>query len=83
MQRTAELAGMIAAHAVWCVSEGETLPYRHASGEGGFAVHRPKFLSYAGTPEPPFGAIGEAFFRGVEGHERGAEVWEAHLDESH
>ena len=161
MNATGELAGFFAAHAVWCVSDAETLvpifayessdgsrqmerleadqlqdavrhgkdrltsnlesasravlvydgfvtladgktdaliidamdygppgagftvavPYRHAADAAGFAVFRPKFLGFEGM-EPSWGAIGEAFFRGVERHEKGAAVWNASLDQS-
>lgn len=57
------------------------VPYWHAHSPGGFAVYRPKFLSFEG-PGPDFTALGEAFFRGVGLHEEGAAVWNRHLDES-
>ena len=161
MNATGELAGFFAAHAVWCVSDAETLvpifayessdgsrqmerieadelqdavrhakerlatnpesasrgvlvydgfvtlpdgttdalivdavdygpprvgftmavPYRHAADAAGFAVFRPKFLGFEGV-EPSWDAISEAFFRGVERHEKGAAVWNASLDQS-
>jgi hypothetical protein len=161
MNATGELAGFFAAHAVWCVSDGETLvpifayessdgsrqmerieaeqlqdavrhgkdrlaanpesssravlvydgfvtladrktdalivdameygspnvgftmavPYRHANDATGFAVFRPKFLGFDGL-EPSWDALGDAFFRGVERHEKGAAVWNASLDQS-
>ena len=150
MELTVELAGYFAAHAVWCVSEGEVLvpifaserpdgrymdrlvservedavalgrerlaqdpggalravlvvdgyvtlpegktdallidgrrygepawsfsmavPYRHAGDAAGFAVYRPKFLAADGAAAD-YAALGEAFFRGVDRHERGA-----------
>jgi hypothetical protein len=161
MQQTAALAGFFAAHAVWSVSDGETLvpmlalekpdgsqemhrlvtdrledavarghdwletnhlsaaravliydgyitltsgkidallvearkhgtqaqsftiavPYRHANSPAGFAVHRPKLIALDGDPMQSR-AIVEAFFEGVDRHEKGAEVWDAYLDES-
>jgi len=161
MNATGELAGFFAAHAVWCVSDAETLvpifayessdgsrqmerieaaelqdavrhgkdrlganpesasravfiydgfvtladgktdalivdgidygpplagftmavPYRHAGNPAGFAVYRPKFLGFEGL-EPSWEALGEAFFRGVERHEKGAAVWNISLDQS-
>jgi hypothetical protein len=57
------------------------VPYRPASSPQGFAVHRPKFLSFAGT-EPDYEAIGSAFFQGVDSHDKAAPVWSRHLDES-
>ena len=161
MNATGDLAGFFAAHAVWCVSDGETLvpilayessdgsrqmerleteqlqdavsygkhlletnpksaaravlvydgfvtlsgaktdaliidaleygspntgftmaiPYRHANDAAGFAVFRPKFLGFEGV-EPSWDALGEAFFRGVDRHEKGAAVWNASLNQS-
>jgi hypothetical protein len=161
MERTATLAGFFAAHAVWCVLDGETLipmlaiqrpdgkqemhrlaaerledgvarghdwlennpesvpravliydgfitlpsgkidallvearkyepqalsfkmaiPYRHAQSPEGFAVHRPKFLELDGD-ESQVTALAQALFDGIEQHEKGAEVWNAYLDES-
>ena len=161
MQAAAELAGFFAAHAVWSVSDGETLiplvayetadgkrqmnrlaaerledgaargkewmakpperavravlvydgyitvktdkidallvtmrdytrgaaeitmavPYRPASDAKGFAVHRPKFLGFKGA-EPDWQAIGTALWAGIAQHEKGAAVWNKHLDES-
>jgi hypothetical protein len=57
------------------------VPYRPAGEPKGFAVHRPKFLSFEGQ-EPDFEAVGKAFFEGVDCHERGATVWTENLDES-
>jgi len=57
------------------------LPYRHARKPGGLVVHRPKF--FANQEEKQAVAdLGEAFFRGVAQHEKGAAVWNAHLDET-
>jgi hypothetical protein len=58
------------------------LPYRNAAHAQGFAVHRPKFLAFAGPGKPDYEALGEAFFAGVAKHEKGAAVWNEHLDES-
>ena len=55
--------------------------YRPAKSPQGFAVHRPKFLSYAGQ-EPDYQAVGSAFFQGVDSHDKAAPVWSRHLDES-
>jgi hypothetical protein len=56
------------------------VPYRPAAE--GFAVHRPKFIDSEGA-EPDWGRMGEEFFAGVDAHEKGAEVWNGHLDQSH
>lgn len=58
------------------------VPYRPADAEGGFAVHRPKFLEADGLDEDLVPQLGEAFFAGVDEHEQGVAVWNAHLDES-
>lgn len=161
MQAAAELAGFFAAHAVWSVSDGETLiplvgyetadgkrqmhrlvaervedgaargkawlakppepavravlvydgyitlktdkmdallvtlrdythgeaeitiavPYRPASHAKGFAVHRPKFFGFKGAA-PEWQAIGTALWAGIAQHDKGAAVWNKHLDES-
>jgi hypothetical protein len=57
------------------------VPYRQANSPNGFAVHRLKFLSVKGS-EQEFGLLGEAFFRGVAEHEKGAAVWNENLDQS-
>jgi hypothetical protein len=57
------------------------VPYRPGSHQQGFAVHRPKFLSFAG-PEPEWQVVGAAFFEGVDSHEKGGPVWSRYLDES-
>ncbi len=57
------------------------VPYRNPDSPQGFAVFRPKFVGFEG-PEPAFKELGEAFFRGVDTHEKGAAVWNAHLDQS-
>jgi hypothetical protein len=57
------------------------VPYRHAKKPEGFAVHRPKVVSFGG-PEPDFQVVGPAFFEGVYSHEKGRPIWNEHLDES-
>ena len=57
------------------------IPYRHAQSPEGFAVHRPKFLELD-ADQSQVTALAQAFFDGVEQHEKGAEVWNSHLDES-
>jgi hypothetical protein len=56
------------------------VPYRPAQDPGGFAVFRLQFL----TVEPP-GAdarqMAVAFWAGVDGHDKGAEVWDEHLED--
>ena len=161
MIEAAELAGFLGAHAIWCVSDGETLipilgytdedgkrqmtrlaheelseaveagkrrlaendmdandavllydtwlsldegkldaiviemrsyfspaskaviavPYTPADC-GGFSVHRPKILTWEQCDDFDLNAVVEAFFSGIAGHEKGAEVWNRCLDES-
>jgi hypothetical protein len=57
------------------------VPYRNAKNSGGFAVHRPKVVSFAG-PEPNYQSVGSAFFEGAYSHEKGGAIWNARLDES-
>ena len=57
------------------------IPYRPSDNPAGFAVYRPKFLDFEGS-EPSWEALGEAFFRGVDQHEKGSAVWNASLDQS-
>jgi hypothetical protein len=57
------------------------VPYRHAKDARGFAVHRPKFIGCVGV-QPDYQKLGEALWRGIAKHSKGAEVWNNHLDES-
>jgi hypothetical protein len=64
--------------------EGEitvAVPYRPARDPKGFAVYRPKFLGFKG-PEPDWQKVGEALWKGIDKHEKGAEVWNKRHDES-
>lgn len=58
------------------------VPYRPQPSPDGFAVYRPKFLEFVGFEGQPTDGLGEAFFAGVDGHERAAAVWNGHLDNS-
>src|SRR5947207_9516269 len=49
------------------------VPYRPASGKGGFAVYRPKFKVYKG-PDTDLNSVGQRFFAGVDQHDKGAAV---------
>jgi hypothetical protein len=57
------------------------VPYRPAANDQPFAVYRPKFLS-CDAPNPDYETLGNAFFRGVDSHEKGAAIWNNHLDQS-
>ncbi|MCP9969071.1 hypothetical protein [Actinomadura madurae] len=59
------------------------VPYRPQTSPQGFAVYRPKFIDVTGVEEPDYAALADAFFAGVDSHERAAAVWNEHLlDES-
>ena len=58
------------------------VPYRSATEPGGFAIRRPQFVSFAGPATPAYSELAAAFYRGVGGHERGAEIWNRHMDAS-
>jgi len=58
------------------------VPYRPQPSPNGFAVHRPKFLQITGVDQPARAGLGEAFFAGVDSHDKAAPIWNAHLDES-
>lgn len=58
------------------------VPYRPLTDSSAFAVHRPKFIDVTGFDDDGYVTLAEAFFAGVESHERAAAVWHAHLDES-
>lgn len=55
------------------------VPYRSAKSDEGFAVYRPKFLE---CPQEEAEKIGESFFDGVDGHEKGNAVWTKYIDQS-
>ena len=56
------------------------VPYRPHHHDGGFAVHRPKFLVNA-IEDQELAALTQAFFRGVSSHDMGARIWDACADE--
>jgi hypothetical protein len=58
------------------------VPYRNSEHSSGFAVYRPKFTRVAGPESPDYEALSEAFFAGVDSHEKGGEVWNRHLDQT-
>ena len=58
------------------------VPYRNAASSAGFAVHRPKFVEWQGPQDPDYQAFCEAFFRGVDSHEKGSKLWAEHNDDS-
>lgn len=59
------------------------VPYRPPAASNGFAVYRPKFMEVPAAGEADLAGLAESFFAGVDSHEHGAAVWNAHLlDES-
>jgi hypothetical protein len=79
--RTDALTGTIHEYGPPLMSLGVVIPYRSAKS-GRFAVHRPKFQAPKGIPDSGLLGLGEAFFRGVNSHDEGARIWNAHLDQS-
>jgi hypothetical protein len=57
------------------------VPYTPAS-TGQFRVHKPKLVEWHECDDFDTHAAIEAFFRGVDSHEKGAAVWNAALDQS-
>jgi hypothetical protein len=58
------------------------IPYRPSAHAAGFAVHRPKFTAMRGVDDDALAPITDAFFTGVDAHDQGAKVWNAHIDQS-
>jgi hypothetical protein len=57
------------------------VPYTPVSS-GRFAVHKPKLVEWERCEDFDMDAAFEAFFRGVDSHEKGSAVWNAALDQS-
>lgn len=51
------------------------LPYRHASNDEGFAVHRLKVVECQGIDQADVESLTESFFEGLESHDQGGEIW--------
>ena len=47
-----------------------------------FRVHKPKLIGWENCEDFDINAVFEAFFEGVDSHEKGAKVWNSSLDES-
>jgi len=56
------------------------VPYRAASSEGGFAVHKPRFMTATELEPASLSALGDAFFEGVRAHAQGDVVWRERVD---
>lgn len=63
-------------------SFGLAIPYRAPVNNEGFAVYRPKFIATRDMEPEEVQSLVDAFFMGVETHERGANVWKDNLNES-
>jgi hypothetical protein len=57
------------------------IPYT-PKGDRRFAVHRPKVLRWEQCEDLDLQAGFEAFFEGVQGHDKGSHIWTDALDES-
>jgi hypothetical protein len=57
------------------------VPYRPHSPASTFLVYRPKF-GQVEAENVDYAALADCFFEGVDSHEKGAEVWNAHMDQS-
>lgn len=49
---------------------------------GKFRVHKPKLLGWKNCDDFDMNAALQSFFEGVDGHEKGAKIWNDCLDES-
>jgi hypothetical protein len=58
------------------------VPYRLKASPKGFAVHRAKFIEVVGVNKQDYPALADAFFTGVDSHERAAPIWNANFDPS-
>lgn len=57
------------------------IPYTPASS-GKFLVHKPKLLEWKNCDDFDMNAAIQAFFDGVDKHEKGSKIWSECLDES-
>jgi hypothetical protein len=57
------------------------VPYTPGSS-GRFRVHKPKLVEWHECDDFDMDAAFEAFYRGVDSHEKGAAVWNAAMDQS-
>lgn len=57
------------------VSFGMAVPYRNAGDPESLIVHKPRFMALDKPADDQQHALIEAFFRGVDQHEKGALLW--------
>jgi hypothetical protein len=58
------------------------IPYKPAKDGGEFVVYRPKLYAASTNDQAKLQAIMESFWKGVDTHEKAADVWNKHLDQS-
>jgi hypothetical protein len=58
------------------------VPYQPATQSGRFTVFRPKLLELPNSLLSQTDKFLEAFWKGVDSHEQGSKVWDAHIDQS-
>jgi hypothetical protein len=58
------------------------IPYKPAKGGADFVVYRPKLYAASTDDQATLRAIMESFWDGVSTHEKAADVWNRHLDQS-
>ena len=51
------------------------IPYRSANSENGFAILRPQITALENIDEIKFQPMLDAFFVGVEAHDKGGKIW--------
>ncbi len=57
------------------------VPYT-PGGAGSFLVHKPKILEWQRCEDFDLDVALQAFWQGVDSHERGGKIWSEHLDQS-
>lgn len=57
------------------------VPYT-PKARGGFRVHKPKLVAWIKCEDFDMDGAIQSFFEGVEGHTKGAKIWQESLDES-
>ncbi|WP_158014167.1 hypothetical protein [Sphingomonas sanxanigenens] len=58
------------------------IPYRPKGSSDPFRVYKPKLVQWANCEDFDVNAAVQSFFEGVDGHEKGAAVWNEALDQS-
>jgi hypothetical protein len=58
------------------------IPYSPANESHGFKVHKPKYLQWIECDDFNLNTCVNSFFSGVDTHEKAAQFWNDHLDQS-